>query len=352
MNKLLLGTTALVAAGMISSGAMAADKIKMGVGGYFQISMAAGDQDDDDEKRMHGFSEEGEIIFNGSSTLDNGLQVGVQVQLEAQTCSDQIDEHFMWLSGGFGRINLGAENSAAYLMAYASAAPSHWSHGVNSPNFAWTGFAPTTAITMTSDSQKITYFTPRMAGFQLGVSYTPENDEAGSGAGYNSSYAGFPADNEAGEQGEIFELGANYVNKFDNVSIAISGGYAAGSLEAASATVDDDQTQWNVGAQVGFAGFTIGGAYKVDDQGMDEDNTTINLGVRYATGPWGVGVQYTNAENDANDGEVDAFEIGGSYAFGPGMLVYAGVQVWDNDGYSSSSDGDSTIVFLGTMVSF
>jgi predicted porin len=89
-----------------------------------------------------------------------------------------------------------------------------------------------------------------------------------------------------------------------------------------------------------------------DDQGMDEDQTTWNAGVRYATGPWGVGVQYTNGENDATDGEVEAVEIGGSYAFGPGMLVMAGVQFWDNDGWSSTSDGDSTIVFLGTHVSF
>ena len=346
MNKLLLGTTALVAAGMISSGAMAADKIKLGVGGYFQVSIAAGDQDDDENKRQHLISEEGEIHFKGSTTLDNGLKVGIDVQLEAETCGDQIDEHFMWMSGGFGRIQLGAENSAAYLMAYASAAPSHWSHGVNSPNFSHTGIALTTAIDMTSDSDKITYFTPRMAGFQVGVSYTPENDET------PSSYRGFPSDNDPGQQGEIIEVGVNYVNKFDNVSLAISGGYAAGSLEAASATVDDDQTQWNVGAQVGFAGFTIGGAYKVDDQGMDEDETTYNVGVRYATGPWGVGVQYTNVENDANDGELDAVEIGGSYAFGPGMLVMAGIQFWDNDGISANSQGDSTIVFLGTHVAF
>ena len=35
MKKLLYGTTALVAAGMIAGGAQAADKIKVGVGGYF-----------------------------------------------------------------------------------------------------------------------------------------------------------------------------------------------------------------------------------------------------------------------------------------------------------------------------
>ncbi len=353
MNKLLLGTTALVAAGMVGSGAMAADKIKMGVGGYFQISMAAGSQDDDTDKRMHLISDEGEIIFNGSTNLDNGIQVGVQVQLEAETCADQIDEHFMWFSGGFGRVQLGAENSAPYAMGYASPAASHWAHGLNSPNFSHTSLFLATTISMTSDSDKITYFTPRMAGFQLGVSYTPENDEAGNGAGYNSSYSGFPSDAEAGEQGEVFEVGANYVNKFGDVSLAVSGGYAGGSLEAPGV---DDRTQWNVGASIGFSGFTIGGAYRVDDRGIDSDRDDYNIGLRYSTGPWGVGIQYAHAEVDESDDEIDAIEIGGSYAFGPGMLLMAGVQFWDHEtdtgALGGASDGDSTIFFLGTHVSF
>jgi predicted porin len=356
MYKLLLGTTALVAAASLTTAVSAADKIKMGVGGYFQVAIAAGDTDEDD-RRDHLVTEEGEIIFNGSTTLDNGLQVGVQVQLEAETCQDQIDEHFMWLSGGFGRVQLGAENSAPYLMGYASPAASHWAHGLNSPNFSHTRIFLTTQILLSSDSEKLTYFTPRISGFQLGVSYTPENDEAGSGPGYNGAYSGFPSDVEPGEQGEIIEVGINYVNKFGDVNVNLSGGYAAGSLEEASATVFDDQTQYNFGAQISMAGFTVGGAYKIDDRGIDSDRTDYNIGVRYSQGPWGVGIQYAHAEVDEANDEVDALEVGGSYAFGPGMVVSAGVQFWDVDADSGAisggaSEGDSTILFLATSVSF
>ncbi len=356
MNKLLLGTTALAAIGALSNAAIAADKIKMGVGGYFQVAIAAGDTDEDN-RRDHLVSDEGEIIFNGSTNLDNGIQVGVQVQLEAETCADQIDEHFMWFSGAFGRVNLGAENSAAYLMGYASPAASHWAHGLNSPNFSHTRLFLTSVITMSSDSDKITYFTPRFSGFQLGVSYTPENDEAGSGAGYNAAYSGFPADNEPGEQSEIIEVGANYTNKFGDVNVSVSGGYATGSLEAPSGAVVDDRTQYNFGARLGFAGFTFGGAYRVDDRGIDSDREDFNIGLRYATGPWGVGVQYAHAEVDEADDEVDAIEIGGSYSFGPGMVLSAGVQFWDIEVDTGAigggaSEGDSTIFFMATHVSF
>ncbi len=356
MKKLLYGTTALVAAGMIGTGAQAADKIKMGVGGYFQTSLAYGSQDDDAGRRNHKLAREGEIIFNGSTTLDNGIQVGVQVQLEAETCEDQIDETFMWISGAFGRVNLGSENSAPYLMGYASPAPSHWSHGLNSPNFSHTRLFLSSVITLSGDSEKITYFTPRFAGFQLGVSYTPDNNEANRTVvfGNHGSYSGFPSDEDGGEWSELFAVGANYVNKFGDVSVAVSGGYERGKLEAVSGSATDDRTQWNAGARIGFAGFTVGGAYRNDDRGTDDnDRKDWNLGVRYASGPWGVGIQYAQTETDGLDGKIEAWEIGGSYAFGPGMLVVAGVQFWDNDQEGSTTSTDkSTIVFLGTHVAF
>jgi outer membrane protein OmpU len=101
MKKLLIGTTALVAVGSIATGAQSADRIKMGVGGYFLGFFVVGDQDLDAGLRNHDVQREGEIIFSGSTKLDNGITVGAQVQLEAETCADQIDETFMYFSGGF-----------------------------------------------------------------------------------------------------------------------------------------------------------------------------------------------------------------------------------------------------------
>ena len=42
MKKLLLGSTALVAGGLMAAPAMAADPIKIGVGGYYQFYALAG----------------------------------------------------------------------------------------------------------------------------------------------------------------------------------------------------------------------------------------------------------------------------------------------------------------------
>ena len=104
MKKILYGTTALVAAGMLASGsAAAADKVKMGVGGYFQAFFVVADQDDSTgepgaNRRNHGVSREGEII-------DHGVAQGI------------IEKAGSWYSYGTDRIGQGKENVRAYLKA-------------------------------------------------------------------------------------------------------------------------------------------------------------------------------------------------------------------------------------------
>ncbi|MEX0922339.1 MAG: porin, partial [Rhodovibrionaceae bacterium] len=190
MKKLLLGTTAIAAASLIAGPAMAEDgKISLSVGGYYQNVVTFVSQDDsnadvefgglsfeipiDREFNPVNVRHEGEIHFKGETTLDNGLVVGFQAQLEAITQGDQMDETYLYFSGSWGRLIMGSENSAPYLMAYA--AP-YAGLGINSPNFflfsppLGTNAATSGYLNLASDANKITYFTPRFGGFQLGVS--------------------------------------------------------------------------------------------------------------------------------------------------------------------------------------
>src|SRR5947208_12330111 len=89
MKKLLLGSTALVAGGLMAAPAMAADPIKIGVGGYYQFFALAGGMEgvyaptgDSIQYKGLNFQQEGEIHFTGQSKLDNGTTVGITVELE------------------------------------------------------------------------------------------------------------------------------------------------------------------------------------------------------------------------------------------------------------------------------
>ncbi|WP_372017736.1 porin [Tistrella mobilis] len=371
MKKILIGTTALVAVGLVAGQASAAEKIKLGLGGYYQSFFKITDQDATGvsaanptitDRRTDQMVQEGEIHFLGETVLDNGLKVGVQVQLEGYTTGDQIDEHYVYFDGSWGRVLLGAENSAPYLMHYA--APSAIAgHGVSSPNFfnfstggnlaGRVGEAPSTLINNTSDANKLTYFTPRMAGFQLGLSYTPSL--AGGTGGSSDSYGNL-TDNVPGRQEQIVEVGVNYVNKLGPVDLAVSGGYLKGSLEADAVGADDLQV-WSLGLNVGFSGFTFGGSYVNDNRGLDGNNDIKgwDVGLVYAFGPYKVGAAYANHQREfdaGNDDEIKFYEIGGSYAMGPGISLNAGVQFLDADSDAVSRRQDGTSFLIGTALSF
>ncbi|MEP6146643.1 MAG: porin, partial [Nisaea sp.] len=120
MKKILLGTTAIVAAGMIAApSADAAEKLKISVGGYMEQWFGYTTAEDQSSSDYQGFANvsDTEIHFKGMTTLDNGISVGVNVQLEGNSNpGDQIDESYLIVKGNFGEINLGSENSALYKM--------------------------------------------------------------------------------------------------------------------------------------------------------------------------------------------------------------------------------------------
>ena len=369
MNR-LLATSALTVAGLALAvqPSSAAEQLKLGIGGYFNAFIVAGSQDDGvgqpgNGRRNHKIAREGEIIFSGETTLDNGITFGVNVQLEAETCADQIDESYMYVEGKFGRFNLGSEDPATDAMFYGAPVVIA-GIGLDTPDDVFTSLpngagTPVSIVNISGDSEKLTYFTPRFAGFQFGASYTPENcqEVGGTCAG---SYSGFQADNNAGQQSEIVEIAANYVGSFGGVDVAVYGGYAGGDLEV-PAVGAEDQDQWGFGAQFGFAGFTLGGSYKEDNLATSASNTDrvdYSIGLTYATGPWTFGGAYAHAEVEAGAGlgedETDGYQIGLQYAVGPGITMTGGITYWDvEDNLNApAAENQGTEFIIGTTISF
>ena len=120
MKHVLLGTTALVAAGFVVGQAQAADPIKLTLGGFYGAAAGAeiggnNANGSPSDNRQHGaFKNNVEIYFNGSTTLDNGLTAGVHIELEGNNSAGKtIDEVFMYFKGGFGEFRFGDQRSIA-----------------------------------------------------------------------------------------------------------------------------------------------------------------------------------------------------------------------------------------------
>ena len=411
MRRAFLTTTALVSGAVVGAAATpseAADPISLSLGGYYQVFVVGRAQEDVNGKEQQhpvDVQQEGEVWFTGETTLDNGIRVGVNIQLEAENSADQIDEHFVYFVGDFGRINAGAENSAAYLMQY-SAPSGAVGLGVNSPNHALfeeptANNAPTASfVNTTSDANKLTYFTPRFApGFQFGFSYTPDISEVsrGGGASVQSNYdSGVVVDN-------LFSFGVNFVRTVGGIDVAWAGGFEGGFQEergnAAGEGVDRSD-DWGYAASTGFnlgiGGFTVGGSGQYTNVapsstraggqdnlvGLNEKESWFaDLGVTYGIGPWLVGVAggYGQGEDDApengnnfvraddvaddllnGDDERLLVELGATYTLGPGIRIVGAAQYMyqdgDNDnpskGYNDEEDMSGVAFAIGTALSF
>ena len=374
MKKILLGSTAIVAAGMIASvpSADAASKMKLGVGGYMEQWFGFTSGDDGVAQDYSGFDikSDPEIFFKGSTKLDNGITVGVNVQLEATQNGDQIDEQYMFVKGSFGQIIIGDENSAMYKMHYA---PSDFGIGMNSGDVtAWNKpvkDAEGDSINMGShyrspfgatyiepdavnDSAKISYFTPRVSGFQLGLSYGPDA---------NQDSNGLP--NRDAANTDYIMVGANFKQKMGGMSVGISGGYGT-VTDAAAGGVEPEATSF--GIKLGMGGVSAGVSYANFSDSGEKDQEGINAGVAYSSGPMGVSIAYFHGEKDGNNGDAatlnnqaerDVIHLSAKYAMGPGVtlagtLGHAVYSSDDADLDNSVNESASTYVVMGLKVGF
>ena len=102
MKKVLLGTSAIALAGAMAMPANAAEW-DVRVGGYYNAMVAYGSTDlpTGNTADFDGVdvSTNTEIFFLPSITLDNGIKIGANVQLEGETSGDTIDESYVYIKG-------------------------------------------------------------------------------------------------------------------------------------------------------------------------------------------------------------------------------------------------------------
>ncbi len=381
MKKLLLGSTALAVGGLMAAPAMAADPIKMGVGGYYQFYALAGSIEgtyatNGNSVQYKGlqFIQEGEIHFIGQSKMDNGTTIGVRVELEAwnpgtvstagtPSNARQIDEAYLFAFGDWGRVEFGSKDDAGYIMYYgAPSALLGFGFFQHNSSFSWTNPTANTnnkaafrISTQTIDGQyqdvnRINYYTPRFAGLQIGVGYAPKinapttvfgTSGLGSGPGANTGGVcgfndattanGCPTNDNSWQ--DAWVVGANYLNKFGAVSVAAYVSYSSMAFVPAyqfSATAANLVTganlgnwkQFVAGAQLTYEGFTLGGSFGWDNNGMgtnyytglNNDTRSYALALMYETGPWQLSVGGVVSYNDNGNGTltVTACTVGGS----------------------------------------
>ena len=114
-----------------------------------------------------------------------------------------------------------------------------------------------------------------LGGLQAGIAYAAGNTD-----GRNSGYLK-TAEND-GNLSDIIDLGVKFAQPFGESNVALSMRYSTAKQEGAG----QNPREFGVGAEFGFGGFTIGGAYadteRESSAGKDLSSNGWNLGISYA----------------------------------------------------------------------
>jgi len=394
MKKILLGTTTLIGAATLFAGAALAETPKITLGGFADFQVGIANDDQDANQRSQAFRSDTEVTLRIDGKTDGGLGYGGGVNLEADvdgngtapTAGTDSDNQglnasatWVYVDGAWGRVELGSNVGAQGTMKVDASNIARATGGIDgdytyyansSAQFLATpdlylGYGLTNLGNEAKENlNKATYYTPRFAGFQLGVSYIVNSIDRG------QSVTRADRNNTATAE-NIFAGGVSYDNKFGDVGFAVAATGETGQAEAcattagactAGATIYEDLRTWNVGAKLSYMGFSLAGSYgdlgdSLRVKTLNADNSHYwTVGGAYEYGPFGVSVTYLDSEYD-NGGalghnDFQNLSVGTDYKLAPGLTPYAEVSFFEQEAPGVVNDNDGTVFIAGTQLTF
>lgn len=372
MRKILLATTAIVGFAVAGAAQAANAPLNVTVGGSvdfvagaFHESKAAvgAGQTNDEFETLYSLNfgvsgKAGSVEYGGTLVLDNAPDIADS--FAGNNNGLVVTAANVFMSGAFGKVVLGDSRGATEL---ALAAPVV---GAGQVTGRYIDFLDTAAFAKNfvvgvdgvDHSTNVTYFTPKVGNemhkVQAAVSFVPQFYNYGSnvtltdGSNTNSPYS------------NVVKGAVAYTGAFKPVTVGLSVDVVTGSSKNDASTVwmgsagaAQDFTTWGVAAQAAADGFTLGGTYT--DMGdyntfaaQSKDQQTYSVALKYEFNKVGVGVSYLGGEgysntlthtgtgvNDQYVKDFNAYGVGGTYAWAPGLTTNVDGVMFDQKTESS-----------------
>ena len=323
----LLASSMLVAASTVMA-AGTANAVSLKIGGFGEFW--AGYADNDKAAGVNGnfdVKQDAELYFKGEETLDNGLKVGVMFEMEAGngndlTGSSLFDESYAYVKASWGQLNIGNNDLATgYVGGVSTVGPVGI---IKSDAHDWlpanSELNNTDVDLGMSDAQNITYFTPRVAGFQAIFSFTPDSSDNGA--------TDFD-DQETTGLHNALSGAIKYSGKLGGTSLSLGAGYT--TLEVTDAVGTAGKADgFNIAGSVGFGAFTLTGAYAKEQitdtdefwgvSGLYKMNKSSTISIAYSVGTES---QNGNSTTIGQDNEDKLITIGYELNMGKGVTFAA-----------------------------
>ncbi len=400
MKKILLGTSALVGAALLSNVALAQTP-KVTVGGFSEFQAGFRSDDFDASERDAAFRNDNEISFKVDGKTDGGLGYGAEIWLEADVTGDadnqglNASKTFLYVEGMWGRFEAGSNLGVDQTLKIDAASIARATGGIDGDFYYYINTGSTAGVGngVPADSAsfgsaagvryiatpdlplnygqgalgdesrenltKITYYTPKWNGFQAGVSYLIDERNRGQGsAAVGANGALDLSDNNAGESENIFVGALNYSTTWNQWNFGIA---ATGEWGSAQNSLYEDLSAWNVGAKVAYMGFSVAGSY--GDIGESNRLSSLNadeswywtLGGAYEYGPFGVSVTYLDSQysvTSTTENDFTSWSVGADYKLAPGLTPYVEYTHFDQEAVGTANDNEGHVFLVGSSLNF
>ncbi|GGF42623.1 hypothetical protein GCM10011611_56310 [Aliidongia dinghuensis] len=326
MKKLLLGTSALVAAGLFSNGALAQtattdQPIQLKFGGQYYTGAAALVSQDDQpgeaayKRQPVGFQDYFLIRFLGSTTFSNGITAGVWTRLNAFSAPNgtvntsngfqssnntTIKDSYVYLkNASWGEFRIGDDSDVRRNDAVGNNAgvTGDGNIGANSSSIYFSG-SPAgynfTTLNLDGRGTKIVYYSPTIYGFHFGASYTPDRQGGHTNGPGNIGDNNGPTDNQttgltpsylnSASAYNYWSLTTGYNGTIGPVKAAWTAGYSTASRKGACST----RVALGNDAAI-LANGTVDCALTSTN---NADPHVYNTGFQVNYGPWELGFDY------------------------------------------------------------
>ena len=322
MRKLLLTSSALVAAASISSYAVADVSVSGGFEWRYTSTSSGVNTTDGDS-----MGTDNTVTIKFTNKTDSGLSLTGVYDMDADSAGSDMDESYLQIGGGFGTVRLGQKDSINESFGIGE-------HDLIDEDLSQT---PTGASIVTTagesgstDSNKLAYITPAMGGFQAGYSIydsgtaVQSTDQTAMGASYTMPISGGSvmirynkanSDGAATAETESSNYGAKLVMGAASVIIAHGEStIGTGGSQTDNRSADGISISYNLGGGVKIGASTMEATDDKDKTaaGAAEKYTANIAEVSYAVAP-GLSAKVTYLDYDYKaGGETAASDDSGS----------------------------------------
>jgi outer membrane protein OmpU len=368
LGRKLLCTTAALGAGLLTAGAIlpatAAEVLPGGypditITGFAQFYAQGGQLDDarqdDTLSRSLDFSNDTEVhVLARAKSEEYGLEYGGTIEFEADTSeTENTDETWVFLKGGWGEVRLGDEDGVADDSSVGAQEIAAGTGGIDGDVIDEIAVGVVN-LTDTGEATKIRYYTPTFNGFCVGVDYAPTQEEVGS-SDLNGQFFARKDGDFAMEAKNVVEGGLIYECELaDGVGLHASAVGVYGKLTSRGEEEfgDEDWWGWQAGASTDVNGFRFAGSF-ADEKVGEFEKTFYTLGLGYGDkDTFNTSVTYGQVIDSTGTPFDKSFNLvfSADYALLPGLLLVGDVGVFDNDGtdpdYTGGDKGWQAVVGL------